>query len=219
VRQLVDLDRRLPQVGARELPPRLAEQFPERRSFLGDPALERTAADAELSRNGLDVWSVVGEQALEFQAGMIKSTDAGVTWGIVAPGLFRRALGLFTLAIDPTDADRVFLSAVNGVYRTTDGGRTWIEVDHRLPVVYGTDVVALAIDPRTPSTVYAAGAFGVYRSTNGGLRWSPLNDGLPDLAFAADFEGPFNVLVLDPRQPGKLYAGTLATSIYTYTVQ
>src|ERR1700732_5515661 len=48
-RQLVDLDRRLPQVGARELPPRLGKQFPERRSFLGDPALEGTAAGAALS--------------------------------------------------------------------------------------------------------------------------------------------------------------------------
>jgi hypothetical protein len=154
------------------------------------------------------------------QAGMIKSTDAGVTWRIVAPGLFRRALDLLTLAIDPTDAERVFLSGERGLYRTIDGGKTWIEVDRRLPVELGTVAISLAIDPRRPATVYAAGAFGVYRSTDGGLRWSPLNDGLPDFPFAFDFDSPLNgLLVLDPRQPGKLYAGTLATGIYTYTVQ
>jgi len=154
------------------------------------------------------------------QAGMIKSTDAGVTWSIVAPGLFRRALDLLTLAIDPTDADRVFLGAERGLYRTTDGGETWIEVDRRLPVEFGTVPISLAIDPRRPAPVYVAGAFGVYRSTDGGTRWSPLNDGLPDLAFAFDFDMPLSgLLVLDPRQPGKLYAGTLATGIYTYTVQ
>jgi len=145
--------------------------------------------------------------------GVWKSTDGGATWHESDRGLHQGGGGFLALAIDPTNANRVFASGTNGVFLTTDGGRTWSERDHKLPIepFSNTSAQALAIDPRTPATVYAGGGFGVYRSTNGGLAWYPVNGGLPDF-----YNG---LLVLDPQQAGKLYAGTFASGFYTYTVQ
>jgi hypothetical protein len=99
------------------------------------------------------------------------------------------------------------------------GGRTWIELDHQLPIQprdLFTAANALAIDPHVPATVYAAGEWDVYRSANDGQSWYPIVGGLPPVAFEPLAGG---MLVVDPRQPGKLSAGTLDTGIYTYTVQ
>jgi len=63
--------------------------------------------------------------------------------------------------------------------------------------------------------------WGIYRSTNGGKTWYPIVGGLPDFA---DNQPPGGLhtgglLVLDPRQAGKLDAGTLFNSVYTYTIE
>ena len=154
--------------------------------------------------------------------GVFKSLDGGLTWKEVDAGLHISRHGgnaFMALAIDPTDANRVFVSQDLGVFRTTDGGRTWIELDHKLPI-QPRDLFAaanaLAIDPHVPAIVYAAGEWDVYRSANGGQSWYPIVGGQPPVAFEPLAGG---MLVVDPRQPGKLYAGTLDTGIYTYTVQ
>jgi photosystem II stability/assembly factor-like uncharacterized protein len=155
--------------------------------------------------------------------GLFKSTDAGVTWTHVDAGLHTnggRDAAFVTLAIDPADANHVFVSELQGVFRTTDGGRTWTEADGKLPVVTllgGTVATNLAIDPHHPATVYAAGSWGVYRTVNGGQTWHPIVGGLPPLAFGSTIHP--GSLVVDPLQPGKLYGGTFGTGIYTYTVR
>ncbi|HXO29902.1 MAG TPA: YCF48-related protein [Thermoanaerobaculia bacterium] len=148
-------------------------------------------------------------------AGIFKSTDAGVTWRrLRIPRVFAVAL-----AIDPTDANRVFLAGTNGVFGTADGGNTWIELDHKLPLAEFTNSppTVIAIDPHSSNIVYTAGAFGIYRSANGGKTWHPIVGGLPDFVLNAFNLG--GVLVLDPQQRGKLYAGTLFNGVYTYTVE
>jgi photosystem II stability/assembly factor-like uncharacterized protein len=155
--------------------------------------------------------------------GLFRSADAGLTWKRIDAGLHTNG-GLnnvfFTLAIDPTDANRVFASVIQGVFRTTDGGKTWVKADHKLPLngYGGVNARLLAIDPHAPAILYATGDFGVYRSANFGQTWHPIVSGLPPYAFYST--GPSTgVLVLDPQQPNKLYAGTIAASIYTYTVR
>jgi hypothetical protein len=147
-------------------------------------------------------------------AGIFKSTDAGLTWRrLRSPRVFAVALG-----IDPTDANRVFLAATSGVFGTADGGKTWTELDRKLPLAEFTNSppTVIANHPHSSNIVYTAGAFGIYRSANGGKTWYPIVAGLPD------FEEPaFNlggILVLDPQQRGRLYAGTLFNGVYTYTV-
>jgi photosystem II stability/assembly factor-like uncharacterized protein len=159
----------------------------------------------------------------DLRFGLFRSADAGLTWKRVDAGLHTnggRNDFFLTLAIDPTDANRVFVSVLQGVFRTTDGGKRWVKADYKLPLngYGGVNARILAIDPHAPANVYATGDFGVYRSANGGQTWHPIVAGLPPYAFYST--GPSTgVLVLDPQQSNKLYAGTIAASIYTYTVR
>ncbi len=141
--------------------------------------------------------------------GMYKSTDAGTTWQKVGLDDTRY---LSSLLVDPHDANLVLTGAATrlgpdsakagcGVYRTTDGGRTWNRV---LFIDDRTGVADLAFDYADPSIVYATltrpgGGFGppgaaqnpppaepatvgpvIYKSTDEGATWTALSQqGLP----------------------------------------
>ena len=131
--------------------------------------------------------------------GVYKSTDAGATWTNV--GLADTKL-INSVLIDPRNPDTVLVgaqgergaaSAARGVFRSTDGGKTWTNVlfkDGR------TGVVDMCFDPGDRRVVFAAllhreGGFGptpkspeqdgwIYKSTDSGATWKPLSEkGLP----------------------------------------
>jgi photosystem II stability/assembly factor-like uncharacterized protein len=148
------------------------------------------------------VWAGTGETFLIRPAeamgnGVYKSTDAGRTWtnmGLQATGRISRVI------IDPTDPNTVYVAALGnthapqqerGVYKTTDGGKTWQRI---LFVDPNTGCSDLAIDPQHPGTLYAAMwqiAFntwqlnsggpgsGIFKTPDGGKTWSRLSNGLP----------------------------------------
>jgi uncharacterized repeat protein (TIGR02543 family) len=69
-----------------------------------------------------------------------------------------------------------------GIYRSTDGGASWIPLTNRL-------TNALVIDPVTPTTIFAGTEAGVFRSTDAGETWTAMNEGLTNpsvRAFAID---------------------------------
>ena len=131
--------------------------------------------------------------------GVYKSTDGGQTWKNTGLQDGQQIAGI---AIDPTNADRVFVAvlghpygpnAERGVYRTTDGGATWQKVLYKNENV---GAFAVTIDPHDPNVVYATlwaarqapweigGSFeidgsGLFKSTDGGTTWTQLTDGLP----------------------------------------
>ncbi len=132
--------------------------------------------------------------------GMYKSTDAGKTWTHI--GLDSTQM-IANVAIDPRNPDRAFVAALGhpygpnserGVFRTTDGGKTWKRVLYKDEYTSANDV---RIDPVNPQVVYAGlwqqqeayieGASfggtggGIYKSTDGGDTWTQLRDGLPDV--------------------------------------
>src|SRR5262249_55133944 len=136
---------------------------------------------------------------ISFGNGMYKSTDAGKTWTHI--GLERtRQIG--KVAVDPRDANVVFVAALGhvyganpdrGVFRSRDGGATWEKVLFKSDDVGAID---LAIDASSPQTIYAAlwntrrppwsvyppsygPGSGLYKSTDGGSTWRQLSNGLP----------------------------------------
>ena len=147
------------------------------------------------------VWVGTGDQANARSSysgrGLFKTIDGGATW---------QAIGLpdshhiARIVIDPVDLNRVYVAVMGhlfsrneerGVFRTTDGGRTWskmLYLDDR------TGAIDLVIDRRSPSVLYAVmydkermpwrliesgPGTGIYKSVDGGDSWKKLGGGLP----------------------------------------
>ncbi len=150
--------------------------------------------------------------------GMYKSTDGGKTWERIG---LRDSEQIPAIAVDPTDPDRVFVAALGhpygpnaqrGIFRTTDGGRTWQKVLYVNANTGGSDV---EINPQNPQIVYAGlwearegpwenGAWqgthgGLFESTDGGTHWRKLTQGLPkNLVQVA--------VAIAPSKPSRIYA-------------
>jgi hypothetical protein len=136
-------------------------------------------------------------------AGLLKSTDGGTNWELLAASTFKDA-AFSDLKVNPTNAD-VVVAAVragkNGVWKSTTGGSAWV----RRLVGEATD---LEVDPTDFSRQYAGlGAIygeainGVYRSTDGGDGWSRVSG---PWATAAGGVGRVE-LALAPSEPSVLY--------------
>jgi photosystem II stability/assembly factor-like uncharacterized protein len=130
--------------------------------------------------------------------GMYKSTDAGKTWQHLG---LENTSTIARVVIHPTNPDIVYVAASGnewsynndrGVYKTTDGGKTWIKVLYQNEK---TGCIDLLIDPSEPNTLYASmwnrirkrwsdptpedGDY-LYKSTDEGKTWKIIKNGLPD---------------------------------------
>src|SRR5664280_2076968 len=113
------------------------------------------------------------------------------------------------LAINPKTPTTVYASTGSQVFRSVDGGGTWIALNTSFAGAPPA-VMALAIDPVTPSTLYT-GTYGsgIFRSADSGDTWTAVNTWL---TMGSEGRGPNeNILCLaiNPVTPSTLYAGTL----------
>ena len=69
--------------------------------------------------------------------------------------------------------------ASGGVYRSSDGGATWIKPAYGNGMSSSESVWGLTAHPTTANLVLAATSSGMYRSTDGGVTWTPRTDGIP----------------------------------------
>jgi photosystem II stability/assembly factor-like uncharacterized protein len=147
--------------------------------------------------------------------GLWKTTDAGTTWRPVSDGFFKTS-SVGAVAVADSNPDLVYagmgetklrgdIIMGDGVYKSTDGGRTWTHAG-----LADTQTIArIRIHPANADVVYVA-AFGhpggpndergVFRSTDGGKTW---NNVLSRGSKAGAIE-----LCLDPKNPQILYAST-----------
>jgi len=161
--------------------------------------------------------------------GVYKSTDAGKTWTHLG---LRDSQMIADIVVDPTNPDRLFVAVLGhpygpneqrGIFRSTDGGKTFQKVLYRDEYTSGNDVM---LDPSNPQIVYAAlwqqqesfresYAFAgagerVFKSTDGGTTWRPLTAGLPSVIEANLAVAPSDPNVLYAMVAGEPQAGTAA---------
>jgi photosystem II stability/assembly factor-like uncharacterized protein len=172
------------------------------------------------------IWAGTGEHNIfrssQAGIGIFKSTDGGKTWahmGLADTNTIAR------IVVHPKNPDVVYVAAGGhewtpntdrGVYKTTDGGKTW---EKTLYVNDQTGAYDLVMDPAANDTLYAAlwqrtrkkwndprnfsdhMGSGVFKTTDGGRSWTPINAGLPE----ARFRGRIGLDICSTK-PGVLYA-------------
>ena len=160
----------------------------------------------------------VGGRHIGFGDGIYRSEDGGNSWknmGLVSSEHISK------IVVHPTNSNIIWVAAQGplwssggdrGVYKTTDGGKTWNKV---LETDEWTGATDLLIDPRNPNLLYAAtwqrhrtvAAYmgggpgsGIHRSNDGGKTWEKLTTGIPSSNL-----GKIG-LALSPQQPDVIYA-------------
>lgn len=97
---------------------------------------------------------------------VFKSADKGENWFPVGDTFFND--GVSSVEIDPTNANIMFVGSSNRIYRSTNGGSSWLQVLN----VSNLNIYEFAINPSNNQIIFAAGNKGLYKSTNGGSTWS-----------------------------------------------
>ncbi len=148
------------------------------------------------------VWLGSGEgdprNSVGYGNGVYRSIDGGETWEHVG---LDRTERIKRVVVHPDDPDVACVCALGkewgpnperGVFRTTDGGKSW---DHVLSINEDTGCSDLAMDMTNPRILYAGmwtfrrkpwrfdgggGETAVYRSKDGGQTWEKMMKGLPD---------------------------------------
>ncbi|MGH9316235.1 MAG: WD40/YVTN/BNR-like repeat-containing protein [Thermoanaerobaculia bacterium] len=154
--------------------------------------------------------------------GVWKSTNGGTRWKPIFDDQPAQSIG--SIAIAPSDPNIVWVgtgepfirsdvSLGNGIYKSTDAGKTWTHMG----LEKTGRIARVVIDPRNPDIVFAAAIGtcygpqperGVFRTTDGGKTWERVlfvdeNTGASDLA-------------MDPSNPRILFAGTWQIDIKTW---
>lgn len=152
-------------------------------------------------KNPLTVWVGTGEnnsqRSVSYGSGLYRTDDAGKSWKNVG---LKTSEHIGRIVLDPRDSNVVYVAAQGplwgpggdrGLFKTTDGGKSWKNV---LSISENTGVTDVAIDPQNPDTLYAAAyqrrrhmwtlidggpESAIYKSTDAGATWNKLRTGLP----------------------------------------
>jgi len=159
---------------------------------------------------------VPGQPNLYYMAanngGVWKSTDYGHVWRAIFDGQPTQSIG--AIAVAPSNPEVIYvgsgeglqrpdLSVGDGVYKSVDGGSTWLHMGLR----DAQQIASILVDPRDANRLYVAAVGhpygpnserGVFRSTDGGAHWEKV--------FYKDQDTGAMELAFDPKNPRTIYA-------------
>jgi photosystem II stability/assembly factor-like uncharacterized protein len=173
-------------------------------------------------RNPYVVWVGTGEnnaqRSVGYGDGVYKSEDGGKSWKNVG---LKASEHIGRILVHPKDSNVVYVAAQGplwaaggdrGLYKTTDGGKTWSAV---LTIGENTGVTDVVMDPRDPDVLIAAAwqrrrhvftlidggpESGLHKTTDGGKTWRKITSGLPK-----EEMGRIG-LAIAPTEPDTVYA-------------
>ena len=148
----------------------------------------------------------------QVNGGVWKSTDYGRTWAPIFDTQNTQSIG--AIAVPPSNSNVIYvasgeglhrpdLSVGDGIYRSSDAGKTWTHLGLR----DGQQIPALAVDPTNPDRIFAAvlghpygpnTERGIFRSEDGGAHWKKV-------LYKDENTGGSDV-VIDPKNPQVVYA-------------
>ena len=149
------------------------------------------------------IWVGTGEAANRNSSGwgdgIYKSTDGGKTFQNMG---LKETHQIAEIATHPTDPNIVYVAAIGhlwgysgerGLYKTTDGGKSWTKLTNGLPDDGKTGCTEIIMHPKKPNTLFAGFYHrlrkpyhfhsggdngGIFKSTNGGKSWRKITKGL-----------------------------------------
>ncbi|HEX8141612.1 MAG TPA: hypothetical protein VF553_03390 [Pyrinomonadaceae bacterium] len=184
-------------------------------------------------KNPKTIWAGTGESwtrnSVSIGDGVYRSTDGGENWAHMG---LRESERIAKILVDPTDTNSVYVcvpgklwsdSDERGVYKTTDGGKTWAKVLKGANASTGCSMISM--DSKNPKTLYAGmwdfrrrgwtfrsggegpnqpSGSGLFRSTDGGQTWTELDEknarGLPSKPWGRV------AVTIAPSKPNVIYA-------------
>jgi len=157
------------------------------------------------------LWNAGGDR------GLYRTTDGGESWELMLE--IGPHTGVSEVHMDPRDPDVMYAVAYqrrrhvwtlinggpnSGLYKTTDGGETWTELERGLPDTH-IGRIGMAIEPNDPDVLYAIveaadGESGFYRSQDAGSHWTKVSD------YVSTSPQYYNEIIADPHRMGRVYS-------------
>ncbi|MFT7678264.1 MAG: photosystem II stability/assembly factor-like uncharacterized protein, partial [Planctomycetota bacterium] len=176
---------------------------------IGPAFMSGRIADIAIHPEDENVWYVAAGSG-----GVWKTVNAGVTWNSIFDGQGSYSIGC--VSIDPSHPETIWVGTGedvggrhmgfgDGVYRSVDGGSNWT----RLGLEQSEHITEVLIHPTDSNTVWVAaqgplwsagGERGVFKTTDSGQSWKQV--------LGDDEWTGVGSLVIDPREPDRLYAAT-----------
>jgi len=142
--------------------------------------------------------------------GVYKTVNEASHWekvnnGLVAPDIVKtsRALNVTSIIVDPFAPDTVYAATLAGLYKTTDGAKSWVRIGESLA---DQMIIAMILDRTRKGVIYLAGRDGVHRSEDGGATWKAINSGFATTNVRS--------IVQSATDPNLFYAGTNGSGLY-----
>jgi photosystem II stability/assembly factor-like uncharacterized protein len=142
--------------------------------------------------------------------GVYKTINEAGHWekvnnGLVSPDIVKssRALNVTSVLVDPFEPETVYAATLAGIYKTTDGAKSWTRIGELLS---DQMIISMLLDRTRKGVIYLAGRDGVHRSDDGGATWKTFNQGLATTNVRS--------IAQSPTDPKLFYAGTNGSGLY-----
>jgi photosystem II stability/assembly factor-like uncharacterized protein len=156
--------------------------------------------------------------------GIYRTTNGGTSWSLVNTGITESSISIQALMVHPNNPEIAWAcvfdgvaDAVNGLYKTTNGGANWFPITNGIGAI--KNFLALAMSPSDPNIIFAGSSFmvtgsqgpsAIYKSTDGGANWFLSSTGLPSDVTEIN---PIRIIQVSTANPNVVIAGLFMNTV------